>query len=71
LGRISNNEILSLVKEDDTLSVRKYLVYLTCFGMICESLQEDVSVAAPSRQPAKNLILKAVSRFKEVYQEYF
>jgi len=71
LGRINNSKILSLVKEDDSISVRKYLTYLTCLGIICELLQEDISVSPPAAKPARNLVLRAVNRFKEVYQEYF
>jgi hypothetical protein len=39
--------------------------------MLCVALQDEPGGVLPARQPAKNLILKAVSRFKEVYQEYF
>ncbi len=71
LGRIRNPGIPLLVKEYPELSGQKYLTYLTCLGMICEETQEktvEVSLSAP---PTKNPILKAVNRFKEVYQEYF
>ena len=71
IGRISNPEIAALVKENSDLSAQKYLTYLTCLGMICEDLENKTIGALPVIKPAQNLILKAVNRFKEVYQEYF
>jgi cell division protein FtsA len=71
LGRITNPQILSLIKDDPELSSRKYLTYLTALGMICEIFQEQPLGILSFRQPAKNLILKTLSRIKEVYQEYF
>ena len=71
LGRIMNPEILSLTKEDSTVSGHKYLTYLTALGMICEVQEESTKGTLPTHQPAKNLILKTINRFKEVYQEYF
>ncbi len=71
LGRLTNLEIISLIKENDELSGQKYLNYLTCLGMICEALENKPLGILPLRQPAKNLVLKAFNRVKEVYQEYF
>jgi len=71
LGRITNLEIVSLIKENDELSGQKYLTYLTCLGMLCEAKEAKPLGILPLHQPAKNLILKAVNRVKEVYQEYF
>ena len=71
LGRITNLEIISLIKENDELSGQKYLSYLTCLGMLCEALEAKPLGVLPLHQPAKNLILKAINRVKEVYQEYF
>jgi cell division protein FtsA len=71
MGRITNLEIISLIKEDADLSGQKYLTYLTCLGMLCEALESKPLGVLPLHQPAKNLILKAVNRVKEVYQEYF
>ncbi len=71
LGRITNLEIVSLIKENDELSGQKYLTYLTCLGMLCEALEAKPLGVLPLHQPAKNLVLKAVNRVKEVYQEYF
>ncbi|MDD5059761.1 MAG: cell division protein FtsA [Candidatus Omnitrophica bacterium] len=71
MGRIKNAEIASIAKENSELSGQKYLTYLTCLGMICEDL-EDKSLGTPKLvKPAKNLLIKAANRFKEVYQEYF
>lgn len=71
LGRITNQEILSLTKEDTALSGQKYLTYLTALGMILTILEERPVGILPIHQHTKNLLLKAVNRFKEVYQEYF
>ena len=71
LGRITNLEIVSIIKENEELSGQKYLTYLTCLGMLCEALESKPLEILPLHQPAKNFILKAVNRVKEVYQEYF
>jgi len=71
LGRITNLDIISLIKENSGLSGQKYLNYLTCLGMICETLEKKPLGTLPLYQPAKNIILKTLSRVKEVYQEYF
>jgi cell division protein FtsA len=71
IGRINNSKIAPILKEHNDLSGQKYLTYLTCLGMICEDL-ENRSVGTSSLvKPAKNLVIKAINRFKEVYQEYF
>lgn len=71
LGRITNPEILALIKDNSELSGQKYLNYLTCLGVLCEALEAKPALTAPVYQPAKNLFVKAVSRFREAYQEYF
>lgn len=71
MGRITNLEIISLIKEDSDLSGQKYLTYLTCLGMLCEALESKPLGILPLHQPAQNFILKVVNRVKEVYQEYF
>ncbi|MFA5724922.1 MAG: cell division protein FtsA [Candidatus Omnitrophota bacterium] len=71
LGRITNLEIVSIIKENSELSGQKYLTYLTCLGMLCEALETKPPGILPLHQPAKNLFLKTVNRVKEVYQEYF
>ena len=71
LGRITNLEIVSLIKENSGLSGQKYLNYLTCLGMICETLEKKPLGTLPLYQPAKNIVLKTLNRVKEVYQEYF
>ncbi|PIQ86618.1 MAG: cell division protein FtsA [Candidatus Omnitrophica bacterium CG11_big_fil_rev_8_21_14_0_20_43_6] len=71
IGRIKDPQVVSLVKENSELSGQKYLTYLTCLGMICEDL-ENKTVGNPVLiKPAKNLLIKGITRFKEVYQEYF
>ncbi|MGA2774624.1 MAG: cell division protein FtsA [Candidatus Omnitrophota bacterium] len=71
LGRIRNEEVLALAKEDDALSGQKYLNYLTSLGMICEVLQRKPISMQPLHQPAKNLLTKVKNKLTEVYQEYF
>lgn len=71
IGRINNPEILSLAKENTELAGQKYLTYLTCLGMICEDLESKTIGNLAIVKPAKNLLFKAINRFKEVYQEYF
>lgn len=71
MGRINNSEIVALVKEHNDLSNQKYLTYLTCLGMICEDLENKIVGNSALVKPAKNLLIKIINRFKEVYQEYF
>ena len=71
IGRINNPEIAALVKENFDLSGQKYLTYLTCLGMICEDLENKTVGNLALVKPAKNLLIKTINRFKEVYQEYF
>ncbi|MCX5699338.1 MAG: cell division protein FtsA [Candidatus Omnitrophica bacterium] len=71
IGRINNPKISSLVKENGDLSGQKYLTYLTCLGMICEDLENKTVGNSALVKPAKNLLIKTINRFKEVYQEYF
>lgn len=71
LGRIMNAEILSLTKQDAAFWSQNYLTYLTALGIICQAREESASGVLSTRKPAKNLILKTINRFKEVYQEYF
>jgi len=71
VGRVSNPEILSLLKKEGSLPGQQYLTYLTALGIISEVLEEKPLGTLSIHQPAKNLILKVVNRFKELYQEYF
>jgi len=71
IGHISNPEIAAFLKEHSDLSGQKYLTYLTCLGMICEELENKTTGSASLVKPAKNLVIRAINRFKEVYQEYF
>ena len=71
VGRVRNPEILSLLKKEGSLPGQQYLTYLTALGIISEVLEEKPLGTLSIHQPAKNLILKVVNRFKELYQEYF
>jgi cell division protein FtsA len=71
IGRINNPELIALAKENSDLAAQKYLTYLTCLGMICEDLENKTVGNLALVKPAKNLLIKTINRFKEVYQEYF
>jgi len=71
IGRIGNPAVAALLKENKDLSGQKYLTYLGCLGMICEDLENKAVGTIPLVKPAQNLVVKAINRFKEVYQEYF
>lgn len=71
LGRISNSRMPLLIKEHSDLSGQKYLTYLTCLGIIYEVMQEKAIDMPSLQKTARNPFLKAINRFREVYQEYF
>lgn len=71
VGRINNPQILSLAKEENSLTGQKYLTYLTALGMIVAALEEKTGKVPAVSPAAKNPVLKAINRFKEIYQEYF
>ena len=71
IGRINNLQITSLVQGHSDLSGQKYLTYLTCLGMVCEELENKAVGNLALVKPAKNLLIKIIRRFQEVYQEYF
>jgi len=72
IGRITDPHISSLVNKDNNLSGQRYLTYITCLGMLSEALKGKQPQTLPVNQPApKNPFLRAINRFKEVYEEYF
>jgi cell division protein FtsA len=71
LGKISNQQVFNLVKENSELSGQKYLTYLPALGMICEVLENKPVAMQPAHQNAKHIFQKITNKFKEVYQEYF
>ncbi|MDI6605761.1 MAG: cell division protein FtsA [Candidatus Omnitrophota bacterium] len=71
LARVTNPDIAPLFNGNDCLSGHKYLTYLTTLGIVCEALREGAVRTLPVYQPTKNLLLRALHRFKEAYQEYF
>jgi len=70
-GRISHPQILPFLNKNPDFSGRKYLAYLTSLGLICKELYGYQSQTLSFSQPAKNPILKAINKVKEIYQEYF
>lgn len=71
LGRMSNPALPLSIKEESALSGHKYLTYLTVLGIIYVALQGKSAEILSVYQPPKNPIVRAINRFKEVYQEYF
>ncbi|MBU1726995.1 MAG: hypothetical protein KJ880_05145, partial [Candidatus Omnitrophica bacterium] len=71
IAKLSHPMAASLVKENEELAGQKYLTYMTCLGILLEAVTKRPALTSSTAQPAKNLIFKAVNRFKEVYQEYF
>jgi cell division protein FtsA len=71
LGRITNPAILSAIKDNPALTGQKYLMYLTCLGILAYALEKKPAEILPVHQPAKNFIFRTINRFREVYQEYF
>lgn len=71
LSRIANPRIVSLQKEYSDLSGQKFLTYLTCLGIVCQTLEDRKTGILSVHQPAKNLIQNTFNRVKEIYQEYF
>lgn len=63
-------DVISLSNKSEDLSGRKYLTFITCIGIICQSIAEKQPLSSPIQQP-RNFFVKTVNRFKEVYQEYF
>ena len=71
LARADNPEIPIFVKENPDLAAHKYLMYLTSLGMICQVLQEKRGSIISEKQASRNPLTKTLTRFKEVYEEYF
>lgn len=71
IGRLANPRILSVVKEDTALSGQNYVGYLTAMGIICDALEEKSNIPLSPSESPRNPVIKIVSRFREVYQEYF
>lgn len=71
LGRVVYPEINLLLNKENEISGQKYLAYLTSLGMICEVLQSEQPYFSTAIRPSRNIIVKAVNKVKEVYQEYF
>lgn len=71
LGRIAHPDITSLISKDSATSGQKYLNYITALGIICQVCRKPQPQILPTYQPTRNPILKAINKFKEIYQEYF
>lgn len=71
LGRIVNPEIISLIKNDATLSSSKYLTYLTSLGIISEALRQVRLDSIATKTIRNNLFVDTIGKLKEIYHEYF
>ncbi|MCM8801215.1 MAG: cell division protein FtsA [Candidatus Omnitrophica bacterium] len=60
--------IIELIRSTDILSGQKYLTYITCLGIVSEVIQGKTTTFPLS---AKNIFFRAISKIKEIYQEYF
>lgn len=64
-------DIHALLSKDDSWSGSKYLTFLTCLGIAYYVLDNVYPLHPPFYKPTRNLFLRAINRFREVYQEYF
>lgn len=72
LGHIHHPAVVSLVSNNEILSGQKYLAFTTPLGIISHLLQEPQErLRRHGYLPAANPFLKAINKFKEIYQEYF
>lgn len=72
LGRITNPDIASSVREHPELSAQKYLTYLTTLGVITEAMQgKQPVVPSVSSLQTKNPFFWLLNKAKDLYQEYF
>jgi cell division protein FtsA len=71
LGRIANPKVPAFIKEDSLLAGQKYFMYLTSLGIVLEAIGDKTAPALSAGKPTKNIFVRAINRFKEVYQEYF
>jgi len=79
LGRITEpralghyaQDLVNFINQDDALSGQKYLNYATSLAIICEALRSTREEFTSVILSPQGLISKAVTRCKEVYQEYF
>lgn len=73
-GKITDAELLTWVATHEALSGQKYLMYLTCLGLVSQILQGVAiphSRAQAEPQSVRNPFLKPLHKIKELYQEYF
>jgi cell division ATPase FtsA len=71
LGRITDASLAGFLDKIDSSRREKYLNYITSLGLVSEALNAARPKILPTVAPAKNIFLRTINRFKEVYQEYF
>ncbi len=73
LGRISDDELLSIVSQSDILTEHKYISYITCLGILGHVLRLKKAPSLPHHGTGqeRNVFEKTISKIKEIYQEYF
>lgn len=70
-GRVSNPDLLSVIKDESDLLGQRYLAYLTSLGMICHVLHSRRERSFSASDFGKGFFSQAAGRLKELYQEYF
>lgn len=70
-GRVQDPRIPVPAGKSELLSGRKCLPFVTSLGLVCMKLDSLAGRTGPAARPPSNLFLKAVSKAKELYQEYF
>ncbi len=72
VGRLPDDSLPCLVREQQLFAGQNYLAYLTVLGIVDEVICGSQPSACVLRdESVKNPVVKAVRRFVEVYQEYF
>jgi cell division protein FtsA len=71
IGRLSDEHLPRAVKGNSALSGQNYLLYLTVVGIVAEVLGGAKDQLKTQEHDSRNPIVRAVNRFRDVYQEYF
>lgn len=71
LGRITNNEITSLIAENKDLSGQRYLNYVTCLGIILKAIRSESDTESLLRHFEGNIVSKLINFAREIYEDYF
>lgn len=71
-ARIADQKMLKVLNNNDAVSGQKYLTYLVCLGIVLKAFDEEYPQALSGQgSVVYNPVSRFVSKFKEVYHEYF